>query len=176
MLSLSTPKLSGKRLPTEGILNIPVAQEIHWFLKAGRVYWEKIITMFDLLLYLSLSILFLNCYMYNGMDLSVWPSINISVVTVLQVGVPVHCCWSCGSAEITYQHEDEFLNSGLQTLCASLAYSDDIISVANLYFSFGYPMSDLADHASNFPCFHDDSPPHEWPSTGSATEIQNAEK
>lgn len=40
-----------------------------------------------------------------------------------------------------------------------LAYSDDILSVAILYFSFGYPVSDTADDASDFSCFLDDSLP-----------------
>lgn len=109
------------------------------------------------------------------MDLSVWPSIGISVVTVAQVEVPVYCCWFCRSAESNYQHEEEFLNSAFHVLCASLVCSDDILSVTILYF-FDYPISDLVDHVSDIPCFLNDSPPCEWPSTGSATEISNAEK
>lgn len=79
------------------------------------------------------------------------------MVTVVRVGVPVHRCSCCGSAEITYQNE--FLSSAFQILCASLAYIDDILSVALLCFPFGYLMSGLVDHVSDVPCFHDDSIP-----------------
>lgn len=79
------------------------------------------------------------------------------MVTVVRVGVPAHCCSCCGSAEITYQNE--FLSSAFQILCASLAYIDDILSVALLCFPFGYLMSGLVDHVSDVPCFHDDSIP-----------------
>lgn len=96
--------------------------------------------MFDLLLYIPVGILFLNCYMYSGMDFSACRSIDVPVVAAVQVGVPVHGCWSCGSAEIPYQREDECRNLGLQILCASLAYSDGNLSMAILYY-FGYLVS-----------------------------------
>lgn len=122
VLTLLTPKLSGKRMPAEGILNINIICSSRNSLILES--WESILrknhySVWPVIIHFCRHPVFKLLHIQRDGFFSLsqyWCSCGCSSAG----GSPSTCCWSYGSAEIPYEREDEFQNLGLQLLCASL--------------------------------------------------------